>query len=188
MVSAHPPVSSSSRPLIKPLEIVPREPVIIGITVTFMFHNFFCSLGRSSTCLFSFSLIFKVHYSAGSLFSFLLLITRSDLVTGIRVICLYIKIPEDFLCLIFLNWFYFVHISFGRMVKFQIFVQFPVDPLPNPIGSCLIRLLCEWSWRLHRPHNLHLLFCCISIIISYLEPYNSLPKKMTSALNIRTNL
>ena len=37
---------------------------------------------------------------------------------GIKVICLYLKIPETFMHLIFWDRFWFVCIPFGRMVKF----------------------------------------------------------------------
>ena len=40
-------ISNSSSPFTKPLGIVPSASTTIGITVTFMFHSFFCSLVRS---------------------------------------------------------------------------------------------------------------------------------------------
>ena len=46
MVSICPPISSFSYPLTKPLGIVSSALIIIGITVTFMFHGFFSSLVR----------------------------------------------------------------------------------------------------------------------------------------------
>ena len=60
--------------LIKPMGIVPSAPVIIDITISFMFHNFFSSPANSFP-LFSFSLIFtmihqdgRVHFLADSFF------------------------------------------------------------------------------------------------------------------------
>ena len=47
MVSTRPPTSKSSSPLNNPLVTVPKAPITIGITVTFMFHSFFNSLARS---------------------------------------------------------------------------------------------------------------------------------------------
>ena len=41
MVSTRPLISKSSSPFIHPLVIVPRAPITIGITVTYMFHSFF---------------------------------------------------------------------------------------------------------------------------------------------------
>ena len=44
MVSTRSPTSKSSRPFNKPLVTVPKAPITIGITVTFMFHSFFSIL------------------------------------------------------------------------------------------------------------------------------------------------
>ena len=73
--------SSSHFQLLQPLEIVPnqftnplvtvrRAPFTTGITVTFIFHNFFCSLARFRDFQFYLAVRWdgKVHYSAGSLF------------------------------------------------------------------------------------------------------------------------
>ena len=105
--------SSSNFQLIMPpfqaFGTVPSVPIIIGITVTFMFHSFLCSLATSKySSFFSLSLIFtqwsgKVYYSVSFLslslslslslylslslsffFCFLLIITRPGLLTGIR--------------------------------------------------------------------------------------------------------
>ena len=46
MVSTHPPISKSSRPLNNPFVIVPKASITIGIIVTSMFHSFFSSLAR----------------------------------------------------------------------------------------------------------------------------------------------
>ena len=47
MVSVRPPIFNFSISLVKPLPIVSRAPITIGITVDFMFNSFFSSLGRS---------------------------------------------------------------------------------------------------------------------------------------------
>ena len=80
----------------------------------------------------------KVHYSAGSLFSFLsffffffLTITRSGRLSD----CLYFNIPKDFVRLIF--GFRVMQMPFFRMVKFKLFAQFPVDHLPHPVVCTL---------------------------------------------------
>ena len=44
MVSILPLISNSNRLFSRPLEIIPRAPTSIGITVTFMFHNFYITL------------------------------------------------------------------------------------------------------------------------------------------------
>ena len=46
-VSTHSPTSKSSSPFNNPLVTVPKAPIMIGIIVTFMFHNFFNSVTRS---------------------------------------------------------------------------------------------------------------------------------------------
>ena len=63
MVSTRPLISKSSSPYINPLVTVPKAPITIGITVTFMFHSFFSSLARSRY-LSPFSLSFSfIQYS-----------------------------------------------------------------------------------------------------------------------------
>ena len=58
MISIYPFISKSSSPYTNPLVTVPRVPITIGITFTFMFHIFFTSLVRSKYLSF-FSLSFK---------------------------------------------------------------------------------------------------------------------------------
>ena len=58
VVSTHPLISKSSSPFTYLLEIVPRAPITISITVTFMFHNSFNFRARSRySSLFLLSLI-----------------------------------------------------------------------------------------------------------------------------------
>ena len=60
------PTSKSSRPFNNPLVTVPKAPITIGTTVTFMFHKFFNSLARSRYLfLFSHSFSF-ILWSAGT--------------------------------------------------------------------------------------------------------------------------
>ena len=66
MACTHPPNSKSSSSFINPLVTVPKAPIIIGIIITFMFHSFFNSLGRSRyLSLFSHSFSF-ILWSAGT--------------------------------------------------------------------------------------------------------------------------
>ena len=76
MVFTRPLISKSSSPCSNPLMIVPRTPITIGSTDTFMFHIFFNSLARSRyfILLFTFFQFYsvinqesKVHNSASSL-------------------------------------------------------------------------------------------------------------------------
>ena len=60
MVSAYPPISNSSSPLTKPLETVLSAPLIIGITITFMIHNFLVLWQSQTTCLFFHCLWFSM--------------------------------------------------------------------------------------------------------------------------------
>ena len=56
----------STRTLISPSVTIPDAPITISITITFMFHSFFCSLARS-TYLSFFSLSFSfTMWSAGN--------------------------------------------------------------------------------------------------------------------------
>ena len=66
MVSTRSLISQSSRHFINPLATVPSAPITFGLTVTFMFHRFFCSLARSRyLTLFSFPFGFT-QWSAGT--------------------------------------------------------------------------------------------------------------------------
>ena len=48
IVSTHPPTFTSSRLFNNPLVIVPKVPITIGTTVTFIFHSLINSIARSS--------------------------------------------------------------------------------------------------------------------------------------------
>ena len=84
-------IFNSSNPHSKPLGTVPGAPITIGITITFMFHNFFNFLARSKH-LFLFSLsLFFIMWSAGTVKStirqvliFLSIITKSGLLARIK--------------------------------------------------------------------------------------------------------
>ena len=95
MVSTRPPTSKSSRPFNNPLVTVPKAPITIGITVTFMFHSFFqfSSKVQVLISLFTFFQFYsvvswnsKVDNFADFLFFFflLLIIIRSGLLAEIR--------------------------------------------------------------------------------------------------------
>ena len=57
------------------------------------------------------------------------------------VICLCLRIPENFMDLIVYDGFWFVHISFSSMVRFRFLAQFPVNQLSHPVMSCLMLIL-----------------------------------------------
>ena len=51
------------------------------------------------------------------------------------VICLYLEISANFVRLVLKKGFWFVHIPFGSIVKFQFLAQFSVDHLHQPVVS-----------------------------------------------------
>ena len=136
-------------PISKPLGTVPRVPITTDIPITLMCHSFLNFLARSKySSLFLLSLIFPL-WSADTaksttvqvLFLYFFIITRLGLLTGIRwYVC--ISKSRRILCLILLDRIWFVHIRFGRMVKFQFLAQLPVDLLSHPVVSSLFVLVC----------------------------------------------
>ena len=64
MGSTRPPTSKSSSPFNNPLVIVLKEPITIGITVTFMFHSFFKFSSKVQVLIFLF--LFFQFYSGVS--------------------------------------------------------------------------------------------------------------------------
>ena len=103
-------ISESSSPFINHFVTVPRAPVTIGINVTFIFHSFFNSQTSSRNLSF-FSLSFNfILWSPGTTKSTflqvhfsLLIIIRSCRLAEIKVIRLYAKIPEEFVCVVLQN-------------------------------------------------------------------------------------
>ena len=123
-------------------------PTTISITITLIIVSFFSSLARSKNLSIFFTLFcyyFVVHWNdkiheTSSSFFFIITSTisiSSDLDVVIR---LFLKVPENFICLILLNGFSLVHIPFGRMVKFYSLAQFPVDHFSHPV--LLYTLFC----------------------------------------------
>ena len=119
MVSTYLPISHSSSFLSKPLRTVPITPITIGITVTLMFNSFLSYLVRSKyLSIFSFSLIFTL-WSTGTirlvifLFSFFFFFVNYLQIWSSgwdQVICLFYKIPENLMHLIFQDGlFYYPH-------------------------------------------------------------------------------
>ena len=146
-VSTSPVISKSSSPCTNPLVTISRAPITIGITITFMFHSFFQFPSKIEifTLLFTFNFTLwsvgntKVQNSASSLFVDYYKIWSSGRDLVIR---LYLKIPEEFVCLILQDRFWVVSIRFVRVVKLQFLAQFPVDHLAHPVVSSLIHHLC----------------------------------------------
>ena len=90
MVSTRPPTSKSSRLFNYPSDTVPRTPITIGTTDTFMFHSFFNSLARSRYLSFfshSFSCILWSAGTAESTILQLLLFTPLEFFTSLLADC-----------------------------------------------------------------------------------------------------
>ena len=90
IVSTRPLISNSSSPFTNHLVSVPRAPITIGITITFMFYSFFYSLARSKyLSFFSLSFDFTLWSAETAKFTilqvlFLLTIIRVGLLAEIR--------------------------------------------------------------------------------------------------------
>ena len=147
MVSSHPLISKSFFSCINLLLTVPSMPITVGIPFTFIFHSFFSSLARSRYLFFfplsfSFTLlsakIANPLFCKFSFFFFFLTNTRSGHLADIRWSVNILKIPENFVHLIFLDGFQSVHIPFVCWIKFKFLAQFSVDHLAHPVMSSLI--------------------------------------------------
>ena len=121
------PISNFSSPLIKPLWIVPSAPVIIFITVSFMFHSFFSSLARSK--IFFFFVFFNLHSVVGReskihnsvcflLFSLVFKLWLSQVFWPSLVDLFVFWNPREFCKSHFLDRFRFARITFSSVVKF----------------------------------------------------------------------
>ena len=147
MVSTRPPTTKSSSPFCNPLVTVPNATITIGIIVTCMFHSFFNSLARSRYLSFFLDSFSFILWSAGTakstilqifFFLFIIIVWSSGRDSVIR---LYFKVPYKFICVIFSDTYWVVHISFVRMVKFKFFAHLSVYHLADPVVSSLIFLL-----------------------------------------------
>ena len=144
MVSIRPLVSKTFNPFTYPLGIIPRAPITIGITVTFMFFSccFFLILWQDigiylSFCFFVFLLYGLPRRSSPLFGKFLwgLTITRFGRDKMIR---LNLKITEKFVRLILQGGLWVLHVPIIHIVKFKFFTQLPIDLFPHPVVSSLI--------------------------------------------------
>ena len=111
-------ISKSYDPCTNPWVIVPRAPITTGITVTFMFHNFFLFSSKVQVFIFLFDFFRfysvisrkgKVHYSAGPLFFVLLTIISSGCLA--EIIIIYLKIDYCLKGLKTNNWMLIINID-----------------------------------------------------------------------------
>ena len=177
MLSTHVLISVSSNPTINPLATLPRAPIRIGITVTFMFHSFFNSLARSKYLSF-FSLSFNFTlWSAGTAKStilfFLLIITWSGRQAEIRwSVC--VSKSQRILCVSFSG-------TDSVLSIYHLFIWSKLNFLHNSqwitsTQTCLV--LYSFCTSLQQslnmwltvsslsPHNQQLLFCCVLSILA----------------------
>ena len=138
VVSTRPLISKFSSPFTNRLVTVPSAPITIGITVTFMFHNFFFdSLTRS---WYSFFFLFSFNFTLWSA------ITAESTILKVLFFFLlflfFIYLFIYFVRFVFQGGFWLVRIPFVRMVKFKFLAQFPVHHLVHPVVSTLI-LFCD---------------------------------------------
>ena len=135
IVSIRPPISSFSRTLFYAFGDRSCAPIITGITVSLMFHNFLNFLATSKYLLLcSFSLIFsmvrgddKAHYSASSL---LLIITRSYLQLGLRKLFVSHN-PREFHVSYSPGRILVCEIQFPSIFKCQFLARFPMVTFPT---------------------------------------------------------
>ena len=135
-------LSKSTSLFTNSLGIVPSALITTGTTVIFMFHIFaFTSFARSTylslfLLSFNFTLICRdgnIHYSAGSRYFFLTITWSGRLVNY-----LYLKIPENFVCLI------------SHQIKRLVFYLSPSDgkflEVSRTLLSILANLNCAVVW------------------------------------------
>ena len=158
MVSIHSPISNPSSSLSKPFQTSSSTPITIGITTNFMFHSFLSSLARSKYfSLFLLSLIFhSVVNTMQQLLFILLIITIKVWSSGqVYVICLGLKIPENFIYLILRNmvvWSNFNFLHNSQWITFPtqsclVLYSFWASLLPSLIMGLMVSSIS--------PHNLH---------------------------------
>ena len=165
-----------SSPCTNPLVTVPKAPITISITLTFMFHSFFFNSLARSRYLSLFSLSFNfILWSTGTgkstilqVLTFLLIIIRSGRLAEIRwSVCISKSLRS--------LWVSFSRID-SKLCIYHLFVWSNLNSLHNyqwitlPTQSCLVLYFCAnllhslIIWLMVSslsPHNLHLLFCCV---------------------------
>ena len=162
ILSALPFISKSSCPFTKHLVTVPRAPITIGITATFMFHSFFNFLARSRySSFFSLSFNFTL-WSAGTAKS----TSRQVLffccwLSGRQAeiwwsICM--SKSQRSLCVSFF-WVICSHDQTSILCTVSRGSPFPPSRIYSFTYSvlvCCICLICDWWCRLH----LHITYIC----------------------------
>ena len=181
MVSTCPLIFKVSSPCTNPLVTVPRAPITIDVTVSFMFHSFFfqfpCKV-RVFFFLFAFFQFYsvvsrdnKVHNSTSSIF--LLIIVRSGRLVKIRrSVC--ISKSQKSLCVSFSRtdsglsiYHLIVSSNLNFLHSFQ-WISFPAQLCLFLFSFCasFLHLLISLIVSSLSSHNLHMLFCCVLSILT----------------------
>ena len=155
MVSTRLPTSKSSRSFNNPLVTETKATITIGTIVTFIFHGVFNSLARSRYLSFfshSFSYIQQSARTAKStiLQTFVFVVVDYYKVWSSgqdQVICVYVKIRLEFMCVNFKDRSRVLRIPFVRMVKFKFLAHFSLDHLAHPIVIIIIFIIIIISLR-----------------------------------------
>ena len=129
-VPTRPVFSKSSSHCTNSVVTAPRQPITIGIIVTFSLQRLFNSLAKSRY-LSLVSLSFSFTLSSAETAKSTILQVLSVFVDYYKVwssgrdlvIRLYLKVPEEFIPSFIQDRFWVVHIPFVRVVKLQLFVQ-----------------------------------------------------------------
>ena len=183
IVSTRSLISKFSSPCTIPMVMATNATITIPITITFMFQSFFQFPSKVLVFIYLFAFIQsypvvsrngKIYNSAGSLFFFLLIITRFDRLAEIRwPVCL--SKSQIILCVSFLGtasglWIYylvvcsnldFLHNSKGITFLAQSYLVL-YSHCVNLLRSLIMWLIVSSL----SPHNLHLLFSCTLSILA----------------------
>ena len=149
IVSTRPLISKSSSPFNNPLVTVPIALIVIGIIVTFMFHIFFFFVFQFPSKVEVLVLLFilfwfysivsrssKVNNFASSLFFFFVNYYKVWSSGRDWVICLFVKVPLEFMCVIIIIITIIIDLKFQSFyLTFSICHNYIVRTICLPFGS-----------------------------------------------------
>ena len=176
MVSTRPLISMSSWLFINPLMTVPRAPITVDITFTFMFRGFFFSVllpGLRTYVSFHFHSVSSSGQSEWQSplfcrFSFLLTITQPDHLSEIRwSVCISKSQRILVFHLLGQTGSYIHHLSVWSNSNFlhnSLWISFPTQSCLDLYSFCANSLHSLFMWSIVTslsPRNLQLLFCCV---------------------------
>ena len=138
MALTHPPISNSCIPITKTWSNFLSVPLTPDINVAFLFHSFLSCVTRSKfLSLIFFSLNLALPSPGATIFSIWQVHFFCCLALG-RVfwhaLCdLHVSLNPRETSLNLQDRFWFVHITYGSLLKLQFLAQFPVDPHPHRV-------------------------------------------------------